>query len=118
MFSPLKIYSFLPLSFLFSPLMSTMTQSLIENPIFAGVLNAVEPKDEWEKPTPGEIEDDVDGEKEALGLPPNAGDDREQEADIVKDFWQLQSTLQDVPKGVSKNTHNEYTRFDSELAHS
>ena len=63
MFSPLKIYSFLPLSFLFSPLMSTMTQSLIENPIFIGVLNAVEPKDEWEKPTPGEIEDDDDGEE-------------------------------------------------------
>jgi hypothetical protein len=91
--------------------MSATTPSLIENPNFAGVLNAIEPKDGWEKPTPGEIEDDVDGEQEALGLPTNADDDHEQEADIAEDFRQLQSTLQDASKGVSENTHNEYTKF-------
>ncbi|KAF8233879.1 hypothetical protein L208DRAFT_1553872 [Tricholoma matsutake] len=89
--------------------MSATTHSLLENPNFAGVLNAIEPKDGWEKPTPGEIEDDVDGEQEALGLPTNADDDHEQEADIAEDFQQLQSTLQDASKGVFENTHNEYT---------
>jgi hypothetical protein len=94
--------------------MSATTQSLIENPNFAGVLNAVEPMNGWEKPTPGEIEDDVNGEQEALGLPTDADDDHEQEADIAEDFRQLQSTLQDASKGVSEDTHNEYIRFDSE----
>ncbi|KAF8234170.1 hypothetical protein L208DRAFT_1263299 [Tricholoma matsutake] len=88
--------------------MSATTQFLIENPNFSGVLNAVEPMDGWEKPTPGEIEDDVDGEHEALGLPTDADNDHEQEADIVEDFQQLQSTLQDASKGVSEGTHNEY----------
>jgi hypothetical protein len=97
--------------------MSATTQSLIDNPNFAGVLNAVEPMNGWEKPTPGEIEDDVNGEQEALGLPTDADDDHEQEADIAEDFRQLQSTLQDASKGVSENTHNEYTRFDSEQTH-
>jgi hypothetical protein len=94
--------------------MSATTQSLIDNPNFAGVLNAVEPMNGWEKPTPGEIDDDVDGEREALGLPTDVDDDHEQEADIIDDFQQLQSILQDASRGVSEGTHNEYKRFDSE----
>jgi hypothetical protein len=94
--------------------MSVATQFLVENPNFAGVLNAVEPIEEWEKPTPREIEDDVDGEQEALGLPTDTNDDHEQDSDVVEDFQQLQSTLQEASKGVSEGTHNEYKRFDSD----
>ena len=114
MFRLLKIHCFLLLSSSFHLLMSGTTRSLIKNPNFAGVLNAVELMNGWEKPTPGEIEDDVNGEQEALGLPTDADDDHEQEADIAEDFRQLQSTLQDASKGVSEDTHNEYIRFDSE----
>jgi hypothetical protein len=102
-----------------------MSPTVLESPGFAGVLKAVNPTNEWEKPAHAEVAEDVEGEQETLAMPADTDDPADidelelvENKSLVDGFSWLQSTLQDASKGVTEGTHNEYKRFDLSTNHS
>ena len=86
----------------------------ITSPQFSGVLGAIQPVNEWEKPQQVEIENDVEGERETLPMAP--GDLSSEDIEKLPagaDVSQLQASLLDASKGVTDGTDAEYRRFGS-----
>jgi hypothetical protein len=70
---------------------------------FPGVQKVLEPQNEWEKPMAADVDDDVDGEREAL---PDIAPD----IAATGNLSQLHSGLLNASKGVTEETDSEYRR--------
>jgi hypothetical protein len=77
-----------------------MSQTGLDPTLFAGVLDIIEPSDELSEET---VRDDLEGEGETI--PPY------EDNDLVQ-LDKLLETLNDVSKGVSERTHEEYRRYE------
>ena len=104
----------------------------ITTPNFAGVYQAINPSNEWERPAEEEVEDDVEGEQETLPDPDHEPGDHDVATSLgpsngenglggtssnEEQMSQLQSTLLNASKGVTEGTDNEYKRFTIKFIH-
>lgn len=92
-----------------------MSAIIAPAPAFAGVFQAINPANEWERPRDEEVMDDVEGEQETMP-------DHEPQDELVGEIQsegfsadggqmsQLKGTLLHVSKGVSEGTDGEYRR--------
>ncbi|KAH7903548.1 hypothetical protein BJ138DRAFT_1107580 [Hygrophoropsis aurantiaca] len=75
---------------------------------FAGVLEAINPHDNEERPVQDEVDDDIDAEQATLTETPTLGGDA---GGTSHRFTQIQATLLEASKGVTEGTDLEYKRL-------
>ena len=83
-----------------------MSQTGLDPAVFAGVLDIIEPSEPMGQLDEETVRDDLEGEGETI--PPFGEDDLPQ-------LDKLLETLNDVSKGVSERTHEEYRRYEAPL---
>ncbi|THH03534.1 hypothetical protein EW146_g10420 [Bondarzewia mesenterica] len=94
--------------------------SAISKPEFAGLSEALDPHNDWEQPADEEVQDDIDGEQEALLLPVSEaflqddvemggpeGQDNKDRPDVPEKpqgLEELKDVLMSASKGVTDET--------------
>ena len=92
------------------PASQTPAQAVLDPDLFAGVLSSIEPQSQLREE---EVTDDLNGEGETLGstVPGQSFEDGnlDENSRALRETYLIQA-VNDVSKGVSERTHNEYQR--------